>query len=326
MTNFFFAFVNFMAICSLASALSSQVSGTDVGDNIKASTTFLPIVIPIDRAFDVQWNPPGHPKLSADLLDIPWGDRGSDPWAYHDSDHDHRTGQYTFLRQSTDDDEENLSFVRVMEDDGSYVQVFERVQFLLISDDVLMFNGDPHEDDWFPAGGGFGTIIKAPSIPSGDAPGVYDTEPLGENDMPEAKEWLLKNFGVEESSTPKPGDVIIIEPEGSGGNEGNDIVHDDEFMTHPPPYDDAFFLDTHNSTPITLVCGNHRFAVGLGTAAITGIVISVTAVVAAIVIVVVKCRKGLEVGSDPDKTSIDKNPKEGSVAVTCEDTGSITDV
>lgn len=87
-----------------------------------------------------------------------------------------------------------------MEEDGSYIQVFERVQFLLISDDILMFNGDPHDGDGFPAGGGFGTLVKGPSIPAGDASGVYDTETLDQNGMSEAKGmaseefWTRRNF------------------------------------------------------------------------------------------------------------------------------------
>ena len=87
-----------------------------------------------------------------------------------------------------------------MEEDGSYIQVFERVQFLLISDDILMFNGDPHDGDDFQAGGGFGTLVKGPNIPAGDASGVYGTEPLDQKGMFEAKRWLLKNFGKEETS------------------------------------------------------------------------------------------------------------------------------
>ena len=158
------------------------------------NTAFLPIEIPTNRVFDVQWNPPGHPKLNAYLLDIPWGDRGNDPNSYDNSGQDNRDGHYTFFQSGEEDGQMKFSRKQV---DGSYIQVFERVEFLLISDEVLMFNGDPHKGGGFPAGGGFGTLIKGPSIPAGDASGVYDTEPLDESGMLTAKEWLLKNFGNE---------------------------------------------------------------------------------------------------------------------------------
>lgn len=148
----------------------------------------------IERVFDIQWNPPGHPKLNADLLEIPWGDRGNDPYSYDKNDQDNRDGHYTFFQSGKEDGQ--MSFVR-KQVDGTYIQVFERVEFLLFAEDVLMFNGDPHQGGGFPAGGGFGTLIKGQGIPAGDASGVYDTEPLDESGMSTAKEWLLKNFGKE---------------------------------------------------------------------------------------------------------------------------------
>ena len=334
---------NFLAVCSLASFL-------DPVGAIKTYPTFLLIKIPVDRAFDLQWNPPGYPQLEADFLAIPWGDRASDPWGYYDSENDQRTGQYTFLEGASDGN--SLSFVRT-EENGSYVQVFKRVEFLLISDDILMFNGDPHEDDGFPAGGGFGTIIKAPSIPAGDASGVYDTVPLDESDMPTAKEWLLKNFGVEKSSMPTPSlivtlpghigdegnDIVFVDgvedsfmptpsptvtlPD-SIGDEGIDVVHDDEFMVRPP-YDDDSYPDTGYSPPIRWVCGNSRSPVGLGAIAITFIFLSVVAVVVTIVIFIVKRRKRRQDNSESE-ISMKKTTEENSDTDTCEDTECIADV
>jgi len=188
MTKIAFILFKLLAISCLINAL--------IDDN--DDTTSLPIEIPIDRAFDLQWNPPGHPQLHAWLLDAPWGDRGNDPYGYYGNDD--RDGHYTF-RTNTED--EKMSFVRKKED-GTYAQVFERVEFLLISEDVLMFNGDPHEGGGFPAGGGYGTLIKAPSIPAGEDAGVWDTEPLDESGMITAKEWLLKNFGDTESPAASP--------------------------------------------------------------------------------------------------------------------------
>ena len=347
MTSFTTNLANFLAVCSLASALGPA-------DTTNAYPTFLPIKIPVDRAFDLQWNPPGYPQLEADFLAIPWGDRANDdPWGYYDSENDQRTGQYAFLEGASDDN--SLSFVRT-EENGSYVQIFKRVQFLLISDDILMFNGDPHEDDGFPAGGGFGTIIKAPSIPAGDASGVYDTVPLDESGMSKAKEWLLKNFGVEKSSMPIPSLIVTlpghIGDEGNDivfvdgvedsfmptpsptvplpdniGDEGYDVVHDDEFMVRPP-YDDDSYPDTGYSPPIRWVCGNSRSLVGLGAIAITFIVLGVVAVVVTIVIFIVKRRKRRKDNTESDETSMKKTTEEGSDTGTdtCEDTESIAAV
>mmetsp|Transcript_16989 Transcript_16989/g.28298 ORF Transcript_16989/g.28298 Transcript_16989/m.28298 type:complete len:286 (-) Transcript_16989:92-949(-) len=220
MTKIAFILFKLLAISCLSNAL--------VDDN--DDTTSLPIEIPIDRAFDLQWNPPGHPQLHAWLLDAPWGDRGNDPYGYYDNDD--RDGHYTF-RINTED--EKMSFVRKKED-GTYVQVFERVEFLLISEDVLMFNGDPHEGGGFPAGGGYGTLIKAPSIPAGGDAGVWDTEPLDESGVITAKEWLLKNFGDTASPAASPTgsptgmptsvssavNITMPNESGKGGSDGID--------------------------------------------------------------------------------------------------------
>lgn len=285
-----------------SNSLTSYIE-LDELDEMFAGSTFLLVEIPIDRVFDIQWNPPGHPQLSSDLLDIPFGDRGSD----------HRTGHYTF-RQSTDGDD-NLSLVRV-ENDGSYVQVFERVQFLLMSDDVLMFNGDPHEDDGWPVGGGFGTIIKAPSIPSGDAPGIYDTEPLDENGMYTAKEWLLKNFGMEDPT-------LNVNLPGHAGNENNDIEDSkDGFIVPPLPNDGD--SDLH---PGSIYSGPCAVTGGLGAGAIAFITIIAVAAVAAIAVVVVKCRRHTQNQSDsPNKSYVEKALEEGSVDDTCKDTESLGNV
>ena len=104
---------------------------------------------------------------------------------------------------------------------------------------------------------------------------MYDTVPLNKSGTSTAKEWLLKNFGVEKSSMPTPS-LILTLPDHIGdegndivygdgvedssmptpsptvplpnniGDEGNDVVHDDEFMVRPP-YDDDSYPDTGDS-------------------------------------------------------------------------------
>jgi len=139
---------------------------------------FLPIQISTERAFDAQWNPPGHPTLVVSWLQIP----------YFDTEED-RNGYYTFEKKSGG----VLGFVRKRMD-GSVVEIFDEVEFKLISEDILMFLGH-RNSAWVPAGGGYGTIIKAPSIPEGNTDGKWPTQMI-ENSETTAEEWLIKNFGI----------------------------------------------------------------------------------------------------------------------------------
>merc|ERR1712048_1453876 len=71
----------------------------------------------------------------------------------------------------------------------SILPIFEDIDFLVVSEDLLLFNGDP--SDGVP-GGGYGTLIKAPSIPAGNAGGTWETRVI--NDETTAEEWLMSNF------------------------------------------------------------------------------------------------------------------------------------
>merc|ERR1712176_696872 len=84
------------------------------------------------------------------------------------------------------------SFVRVNNESSIIVEVFDKVEFLVISEDILFFNGDPGEGYW--AGGGFGTLIKGLNVEGDNSDGSWVTQPIGESNMT-AEEWLLKNFG-----------------------------------------------------------------------------------------------------------------------------------
>ena len=301
MPAFINTLVNILAIFSLASASKDLHTTSDA--------TFLPVEIPIDRAFDVQWNPPGHPQLNAWFLDIPYGDRGDDPYAYYDNENDERGGYYTFL--PSEEDASHMSFVRKQED-GTYIQVYERVEFLLISDDVLLFNGDPHEGMGFPAGGGYGTLIKGPSIPAGGADGVWDTEALDEHGMSSAKEWLLKNFRENELPVEEPIDIDDIEDVGDVGN--NDTT---TFTTTNATSD-----KNNDNNEFIRVCGTvYRNS----DAFLLLITVSVIAVIVAIVACVVR-RKCRQDPSDLEKSDGKEGSEEGSVAKTCGDDESCSDV
>ena len=64
--------------------------------------------------------------------------------------------------------------------------LFELVNFKVISEDVLLFEGNS----------GYGTLIKAPSIPAGNEAGTYDTDAIAGNNVSLAEEWLVSNFGA----------------------------------------------------------------------------------------------------------------------------------
>merc|ERR1711933_529867 len=141
----------------------------------------LPIQIPIERCYDTQWNPPGHPLLSASFLRAPYKDRQSEQ----------RDGYYTFEITANG---EISSFVRVTEESSTIIRVFDKVDFLVISEDILFFNGDP-SDYW--AGGGNGTLIKGKKVTADNSGGTWATQSM-ENSNMTPEEWLLKNFGDEE--------------------------------------------------------------------------------------------------------------------------------
>jgi len=134
----------------------------------------LPISIPLDRCFDVQWNPPGHPTLKTSRLIKPY------------KDDENRDGYYTFLVKDG-----NMSFVRKSQD-GSIRVIYEQVDFNLIGENVLMFEGDK----WY------GTFIKGSGISSGPSAGDYATRMT---DSVQAKSWLLTNFFISNPDVnPKP--------------------------------------------------------------------------------------------------------------------------
>ena len=118
-----------------------------VADLTKCSDTFwehpapegdaqvLPLKIDVDRVFDVQWNPPGHPQLCASWLQTPFGD----DWGDYDTTYAREEpadlpGHYTFIKYHQNG---KLGLVREKED-GTICSVFREVRFISVSDDVLI--------------------------------------------------------------------------------------------------------------------------------------------------------------------------------------------
>lgn len=103
--------------------------------------------VPIDRCFDVQWNPPGNPLLRCSTLRQPYGDRSAST-----SEGDF----YTFTEVG-----DTTTFVRVRPS-GEEIVVFRTCTWVSVNDDVLHFNGD----------GSYGTLVKGIQIESGPADGT----------------------------------------------------------------------------------------------------------------------------------------------------------
>ena len=160
----------------------------------QTTATTLPIVIPLNRCYDTQWSPPGYPMLDTNYLGAPFNDRSFVDGEYNINGEyviveDKRDGYYTF---EIGPDGKITGFVRTNDDTGSIVEVFNEVEFIAISEEVLLFNGDPTTGV---LGGGYGTIIKGSNISAGPTNGSYETtsvEDSSNNISPE--EWLLKNF------------------------------------------------------------------------------------------------------------------------------------
>ena len=211
----------FALLLSLPSVRSSRLAKSEkeerraptvikIDDLTKCSDTFwehpppagdaqvLPLEIAVDRVFDVQWNPPGHPQLCASWLQTPFGDDWGDydeAWG-RDGPAD-LPGHYTFIKYHQNG---KLGLVREQED-GTLCGVFLEVSFVSVSDDVLMMNGDPGPEGAYGgyAGGGFGTLVKGSNIPAGNEDGCWDTTTLEESGMT-GEEWLMKNFEVTDTT------------------------------------------------------------------------------------------------------------------------------
>jgi len=124
------------------------------------------IRIPLDRCFDVQWNPPGAPTLHCSGLDTPFLDKV--PLS--------KGGHYSFVTNG-----EHLSLLRVVPGLSKPVTVFSSVEWVSVGEDVLMFVGD----------GWYGTVIKGFDIPAGNLPVKSRTQAA---DTAMAAEWLKRNM------------------------------------------------------------------------------------------------------------------------------------
>jgi hypothetical protein len=195
------------------------------------SFQILPLDIPLDRVFDVQWNPPGYPTLDTSFLLPPFNDQ----WTTRD-------GHYTFAQKDQDG---VMSLVR-KKTDGTVCSVFEKIDFRAISDEVLMMEGDTPDL----VGTGFGTLIKGKSIPAGDEGGTWNTTEVDTEEI--AEKWLMKNFHQKGSSATSinapiefcpwsdlfPEDTPIVE----GGEESLTVVNGEEVQTAIEAIDPSFHV------------------------------------------------------------------------------------
>lgn len=128
------------------------------------------VKVPIDRCFDVQWNPPGVPALSCHGLSTPFGDAPPQEGDF-----------YTFKEAGA----ENHALVRITSD-GKEKVVFRNCEWTSFNGQVLHFNGD----------GGFGTLIKGIGVAAGSEDGEWSD--CRKPDHSEVMKWLRLNFAQEE--------------------------------------------------------------------------------------------------------------------------------
>jgi len=130
--------------------------------------TYESMVFPKNRCYDVQWTPPGIPTLKTRHLSHPHGSPSD------------ATG-FSFRFHS----DNGVSFHSQSGNGAPEVRVFERCEFVAISPDVLLFNGDGHA-----------TLIKGRGVPANSSGGEYH-QCFRPNDVQQQLiAWLLVNFGT----------------------------------------------------------------------------------------------------------------------------------
>lgn len=126
----------------------------------------MDLKIPLNQAWDTQWNPPGVPELRISGLDRPVNDSGNDTG-----------GWYSFVF-----DGDQAKFVRSYADGRDTKIVFSRVSWNALGDGVLHFNGDDV----------YGTVIKGKAVGPGSDGGRFPTRVPSADDV---TKWLSDNFG-----------------------------------------------------------------------------------------------------------------------------------
>lgn len=153
------------------------------------------VKVPIDRCFDVQWNPPGVPTLSCSGLSTPYKDRLSNPPPQEGD-------SYMFKEVGP----EKVSFVRVRPS-GEEILVFGHCVWVSFNGEVLHFEGD----------GSYGTLIKGIGVAAGSEDGAWSG--THKPDHVEVMKWLRLNFAQEEkvevsnSNLPHLNGIYTVDPD-----------------------------------------------------------------------------------------------------------------
>mmetsp|Transcript_70724 Transcript_70724/g.229079 ORF Transcript_70724/g.229079 Transcript_70724/m.229079 type:complete len:659 (+) Transcript_70724:61-2037(+) len=127
------------------------------------------VLIPAQRVWDTQWNPPGVPELECAGLGTVYGDafRGPDD-------------EYRFVAAGPGG---ALALQRLPKGGGDPVEVFSSVSWTAMNDQGLHFEGDDS----------YGTLIKGKALPPGD--GDVELSGTRKPTTEEAVAWLARNFG-----------------------------------------------------------------------------------------------------------------------------------
>ena len=224
----------------------------------RTTSTVLPLRIPLNRAWDVQWNPPGHPILSVSQLQLPMGELEGGFYSLvpQEDEGATRMGYYTFATTTAAEDSvdggEISSFVRVT-DEKCLVTIFDQVEFLVLSNEVLLFRGKfpGTRSDYFE------TLLQGRKVETAGAgpAGVLDywtTQPVTET-LLTPKEWLFQNFimddGDRSATTTMDGDNDDEFPMCEDTEEDQDYYYDD--------FDVDLLVDLDDfdpTTTATLIC------------------------------------------------------------------------
>ena len=237
----------------------------------RTTSTVLPLRIPLNRAWDVQWNPPGHPILSVSELQLPIGEPGAESSIFPEEDEGAtHTGYYTFVTTTASEDSvdggEISSFVRVT-DEECLITIFDRVEFLVLSNEVLLFRGIPITG----SRKYYETLLQGERVETAGAgpAGILDywtTQPVTET-LLTPREWLFQNFlmddGDRSTTTTMDGDNDDEFPMCEDTEEDDEYswILDDFDDGDQDYYYDAFdvdllvdLVDFDPTTTATLIC------------------------------------------------------------------------
>jgi len=236
-----------------------------------AAEDMLPLRIPLDRSWDVQqWNPPGHPILSVSQLGIPIGILGDDLYSYIPEGAT-RTGYYTFVTTTASEDSVDggeISRFVWMTEEKCIITIFDRVEFLVLSNEVLLFRGKTPGTSY-----DFFNLLQGRKVETAGAgpAGVlayWTTQPVTET-LLTPKEWLFQNFRMDDGDRSTT-TTTTTTMDGDNDDEFTmyEAKDDDEYVYNFDPMGDddttsteddyEYVYDFDDTTSTVLICDENE--------------------------------------------------------------------